>query len=127
MFDLAQVPLFALADRRFAWIDQRQQVLAQNLANADTPGWHARDLKPFQALLAAPPMALAATDPAHLPGTADAAANDAAAATAERAPDGNGVALDSELMKVADTDMAHAVTTGIVTAWLGMFRTAIGR
>ena len=127
MFDFAQVPLFALADRRFAWIDQRQQVLAQNLANADTPGWRARDLKPFQALLAAPPVALAATDPAHLPGTADPAADDAAAAIAERAPDGNGVALDQEMTKVADTDMAHAVTTGLVTVWLGMFRTAIGR
>lgn len=127
MLDFAQVPLFALADRRFAWIDQRQQVLAQNLANADTPGWRARDLKPFQALLAAPPVALAATDPAHLPGTADPAADDAAAAIAERAPDGNGVALDQEMTKVADTDMAHAVTTGLVTVWLGMFRTAIGR
>jgi flagellar basal-body rod protein FlgB len=127
MFDVSQVPLFALADRRFAWIDQRQEVLAQNLANADTPGWRARDLKPFQALLATPPVALAATDPAHLAGTVDAAVDEATAATAERAPDGNGVALDHEMMKVADTDMAHAVTTGLVTAWLGMFRTAIGR
>ena len=66
MFDVSGIPLFALADRRLAWIDQRQQLLSQNVANADTPGWRARDLKPFAALLGKPPITLAGTEGATL-------------------------------------------------------------
>ena len=39
--------LFDLADRRLAYLQHRQQVLAQNVANANTPGYRARDLEPF--------------------------------------------------------------------------------
>ncbi len=127
MFDVSGIPLFALADRRLAWIEQRQQVLSQNVANADTPGWRARDLKPFASLLGKPPITLAGTEGASLAagGARDAAG--AAAAPGEVAPDGNGVVLDKELLKVAETDTAHELTTGIVQAWIVMFRTAIGR
>ena len=126
MFDVSGIPLFALADRRLAWIEQRQQVLSQNVANADTPGWRARDLKPFASLLGKPPITLAGTEGASLAagGARDAAG---AAAAGEVAPDGNGVVLDKELLKVAETDTAHELTTGIVQAWIVMFRTAIGR
>ena len=41
------IALFDLADKRLAWVDHRQEVLAQNIANANTPGWLARDLAPF--------------------------------------------------------------------------------
>ncbi len=40
---------FALAARRLDYIDQRQRVLAQNIANANTPNYQARDLSPFEA------------------------------------------------------------------------------
>ena len=127
MFDFSQIPLFALADRRLAWIDRRQQVLAQNIANADTPGWRSRDLKPFAAQLAAPSVALARTDPLHLAGGAAAGAATASPQTGERAPDGNAVAVDTELMKVAETETANELTTQLTRTYLGMFRTAIGR
>ncbi|MFC7544529.1 hypothetical protein ACFQU2_41030 [Siccirubricoccus deserti] len=45
----------------------------------------------------------------------------------ERAPNGNAVSLDREAMRVADTDTAHALATGLHRRWLGMFRTALGR
>ena len=127
MFDVSGIPLFALADRRLAWIDQRQQLLSQNVANADTPGWRARDLRPFAALLGKPPITLAGTEGATLAagGATDAAG--AATPPGEVAPDGNGVVLDKELLKVAETDTAHELTTSVVQAWIGMFRTAIGR
>ncbi len=127
MFDVASIPLFALADRRLAWIDRRQHVLAQNVANADTPGWRAHDLKPFAALLGRPPITLAATEGTTMTAGAGAGAPDAATAPGEVAPDGNGVVLDKELLKVAETDTAHELTVNLVQAWVGMFRTAIGR
>lgn len=128
MLDFSQIPLFALVDRRLAWVDRRQQLLAQNIANADTPGWRTRDLKPFAAMLAAPTVTLAQTAPGHLAGSPDATAAQAQAAQpTELAPDGNGVVLDKEMKKVADTDMAHELTLQVEQVYLGMFRTAIGR
>ena len=44
--------LFDLAERRLAWIDRRQGLLAQNIANANTPGYMAKDLVPFAQTLA---------------------------------------------------------------------------
>jgi len=123
--DVSQIPLFALADKRLAWVTSRQAVLAQNIANADTAGFHARDLAPFASLLAAPGVSLAATAPGHFAGTGSSAAAPVAV-PGERSPDGNTVALDKELAKVADTDMAHEFAVGVTKSYLGMFRTSIG-
>ena len=124
--DASNIPLFALADRRMSWIDARQAVLAQNIANADTPGWRARDLKPLAATLNAIGMGLAQTDPGHLAGTTGGALG-ATAQTSERSPDGNSVALDRELVKLADTDTAHELVNNVTHKYLGMFRMALGR
>ena len=65
--DPSNLALFNLADRRLAHIGQRQEVLAQNIANADTPGWKSRDLKPFVDMLAhATSAAPWQTQPGHL-------------------------------------------------------------
>ena len=127
MFDLAHIPLFALADRRLAWIDRRQQLLSQNIANADTPGYRARDLKPFASLLAAPAIHLAATEGGALPAADGTAASGSVTQPQELAPDGNGVVLDKQLMNVAESDVAHELTTNLMQSYMTMFRTAIGR
>ena len=126
--DPSRITLFDLADRRLAHIGRRQEVLAQNIANADTPGWRSRDLKPFAELLArrGGDVAPVRTDPGHLaplrgPGPKAHASN------GERAPDGNSVALDTELARVADTESQHSLVTGIYQKYLAMFRTAAGR
>jgi flagellar basal-body rod protein FlgB len=129
--DLTDVPLFALADRRLAWVDARQALLAQNVANADTPGFHARDLKPFaaslqQAALGFGGAALARTDPGHLGGTLPGGPA-RASMIGEQAPDGNAVALDKELVKVADTDAAQELVTTLTKKYYGLVRNAIGR
>lgn len=121
----------ALAERRLAWLEARQRVLAQNIANADTPGFQPRDLRPFAALLAArgAPVGVARTDPAHL-APRGAAADPRARldrGAAERSRNGNAVALDEQAVKVADTDTAHALATGLHRRYLGLFRTALGR
>ena len=116
----------ALAERRLAWLDGRQRVLAQNVANADTPGYLARDAAPFAALLSRRAATPAVTDPRHL------APRDAGLARPERraldvAPNGNAVSLEEQAMKVADTETAHQLATGLRRSWLGMFKTALGR
>lgn len=117
-----------LAEARLRWLDRRQEVLARNISNADTPNYRARDLTPFAAHLARAGASegLARTDPRHL------ASNGATAGTrpdpaAEVSPDGNAVSLDEQALKVADTDTAHALAMGLHRRWMGMFRTALGR
>ncbi len=120
------IPLFDLAERRLAWVDRRQDVLARNIANANTPGWMARDLTPFATLLGHSGVAPVMTDPKHLPGTGSAAAR-ARAARGAHAPDCNGVKIDEELTKVADTQGVHDLVTDLYKKYIGFFKTAIGR
>jgi flagellar basal-body rod protein FlgB len=127
VFDVSQIPLFALANQRLAWIDQRQQVLAQNIANIDTPGWRTRDLTPFDASLAHANLELTRTDGAHLAGAAGGGGTAGRAQVVEQAPDKNGVSLDKELEKVAESDTAHELVTELTRKYLGLVRTAIGK
>ena len=124
--DPSRLALFDLADRRLAHIGRRQEVLAQNIANADTPGWTSRDLKPFAEVLArSGSTAPWQTRPGHL--APRSGGNAGQVQGGERAPDGNSVALDSELGKIADSESSHSLVTGLYAKYLGMFRTAAGR
>lgn len=120
----------ALAEARLRWLDARQRVLAQNIANADTPGYRPSDLAPFAQSLAAaaPAAAMQQTNAQHMAG---AGGRDPRARQerrlADRSMDGNGVALDREAMRVADTETAHALAIGLHRRYLAMFRTALGR
>jgi flagellar basal-body rod protein FlgB len=124
--DLTRSSTIALAERRIAWLEERQRVLAQNIANADTPGYQPRDLGDFGRTLAGA-FGLARTSERHLEGGRGAAQARPDRASADRAPNGNAVSLDREAMKVADTDTAHALATGLYRRWIGLFRTALGR
>ncbi len=118
----------ALAERRLAWLDGRQRVLAQNVANADTPGYLARDVTPFEAVLSRRTAAatLASTDARHLaPREGGLARLDRR--TLDVAPNGNAVSLEEQAMKIAETDQAHALAMGLHRKYLALFRTALGR
>ena len=98
---------------------QRQKVLAGNIANADTPGFKARDFDFAQALAeargAGSGRAMAASQAGHLQASGAAAA---AAATVDlqwRTPDqpaldGNTVDLDRERAGFADNAMRYEAT-----------------
>lgn len=125
--DPTRIGLFDLAERRLAWADQRQAVLAQNIANANTPGYKPHDLKSFSATLNST-TALARTDPNHLSGTiAGASSGEVVDRTHMQSPDGNAVALDEQLVKVADTQTTHELVTTIYRTYMNMFSTALGR
>lgn len=124
------IPLLDLAERKLSWAERRQTVLAENIANSDTPGWRPRDVAPFaDAMQAANQSAgsIVRTDPSHLAGTIS---PDLLAGTSKftgQAPDGNAVSLDQELRKVADTDTAQSLVSAIYKSYLGLFRTALGQ
>ncbi len=116
----------ALAEARIRWLDARQRVLSQNVANADTPGYRASDLQPFAQMLAGAQGVMSTTDPRHLSPRHDGRVQ-REKRPPERSIDGNGVALDREAMRIADTETAHALAVGLHRRYLGMFRTALGR
>ena len=127
----SDMDLFALAQQRLQWLGARQAMLSENLANADTPGWVARDIKPFADVLGAqitttPRGGLETTDAMHLPGliTHD---QSAALLRGEKAPDGNQVSVDVQMERIAQTDSQHEAVSAIYLTYMGMFRTALGK
>lgn len=124
--DVTRTGPIALAERRLHWLDARQRVLAQNMANLDTPGYRPSDLRPFAQTLARSQSGMARTNAAHGSG---AQGGDVRAdrQLVERTPDGNGVSVEDQAMKVADTDTAHALALSLHRRFLTMFRTALGR
>jgi flagellar basal-body rod protein FlgB len=126
--DPSSLPLFDLAQQRLAWTDRRQEVLAQNIANLNTPNWQAKDLKPFaQALAGVAAPALARTDSGHLAGTLDTGNQSLLTTQASaREPDGNAVTMDDELTKVADTATSQEIATTLYKKYMSMFSLALG-
>ncbi len=120
----SQAGLFALAESKLGWIDARQRVLAQNIANADTPGYRARDVSAFSDIVGASAVAPVRTNPLHLAGLSEQFGT--AAASSERAPDGNAVKLEDQMTKVADDETAQAMVGNLWHSYMGMFMTALG-
>jgi flagellar basal-body rod protein FlgB len=127
--DPTHIGLFDLAEKRLVWTAQRQTVLAANIANANTPGFQARDVESFDKVLAGSgPVQPVQTQPGHMAGTlptglASLTTNPPDA----RALDGNSVALDQQLTKVADTETTQSLVTSIWKEYIGMFNTALGK
>lgn len=131
---VADLPLFQALRTKMRWHQTRQGVLAENVANADTPGYRARDLKEvnFERTLKTLSRSVAAvrTHPAHFP----------AGSTAikvfdgtkkdwqfEITPNGNGVTLEEQMMKVTANQMDYQAATTLYSRGLGMIRTAVKR
>jgi flagellar basal-body rod protein FlgB len=124
-----RIGLFDRAEQRLEWADRRQAVLARNIANANTPGYKPHDLQPFAAAVHnIAGVALAQTHANHIaasPGVI--APNEVVDRAHLQSPDGNAVALDEQLVKLADTETTHRLVTTIYRTYLGMFNAALGR
>lgn len=129
--DLSQVPLFAALSQRMAWLTERQTVLAQNVANADTPGYVAQDLPEpdFRKYLAqsTSKVALATTQPGHLTVAPSLASSAAVPDKSDTATGKNHhVSLEDQMVKVSQTANDYAVAATVYRANLGMVKTVLG-
>ena len=117
------------------WHQARQTVLAENVANADSNNYRARDLKPlsFGAALSATPGAggvtVALTQAGHIsPDGSD--GNGFAAEKSvgfETTPDGNGVSLEDQMMKMTENELNYQAATTLYARALALVRTALSR
>ena len=64
---ISDIPILSMLRTRMQWNQARQQVLAENVANADTPNYQAKDLAPpdFRRELTTASLALARRAPAR--------------------------------------------------------------
>lgn len=131
--DFGKLPLFSLISQRMGWLSDRQKVLAENVANADTPGYIARDLKPvdFAALAKAAGARLqqTVTDPRHIDARVGSGPQAAVVKDkkAETTLSGNTVSIEQEMMKVADTAMDYQLITSLYRKQVGLIKAVIGR
>ena len=134
---LPDVPLLSMLKGRMTWLESRQSVLSQNVSNADTPRYVARDLKPldFQQLMRQLqtgdkfPRGLVTTDPRHIalgpPGQSQFDSADSPDVVAS--PNGNSVSLEEEMIKVSDTQAQFQAAANLYSKALSLMRTAIGK
>jgi flagellar basal-body rod protein FlgB len=127
--DPTKIGLFDLAEKRLAWTVQRQNVLASNIANVNTPGYQGRDVENFSKVLAGTStVAPVQTQPGHMAGTAQIGlASLITDPPRARSLDGNTVALDEQVTKVADTETTQTLVTSIWKKYMGMFNIALGK
>lgn len=119
--------IFSLAARQSSWLLARQELVAQNVANANTPGYKAVDLKPFEASLENASLQLSVSSPAHF-GLGDAREMSQPASAADAAEayySGNDVSEEQEMGKAGEIARAYALNTAIVKAFNGMILQAV--
>ena len=124
---IAAVPIMQQLRDRLQWLQARQKVLSENVANADMPRFKPRDLRPADANGLAP-VGVDITDPAHIAGaTGSSEAGSRDARRFETTPSGNAVVLEDEMTKVADTQMDYQLAATLYSKSLGLLKMAVGK
>ena len=131
---LENLTLFSAVKKRLSWLTQRQEVLAHNIANADTPKYKARDLKAFnfKEIVRREGMQLniEVSDPVHMPGKRKRIRDFIEFEERrpfETSPNGNSVVLEEQMGKINGSQINHKLTTNLYKKHLNMFRIALGK
>lgn len=131
----SDLSLIGFLKTKMSWHQSRQRVLAENVANADTPDYRAVDLKPmrFENHLKGPSVAgvrAAQTHDVHFPGALVAEKPGFATSQGEGweiTPEGNAVVLEEQMIKVSGNQFDYQLASTLYSRSLGLLRTALGR
>lgn len=124
------IPLFGMLRGRLGWLAERQRVVAENVANADTPGYAARDLAEpadfAEALNGARGVELMRTSGRHIPSAPGATTPFAEQLSpdSETTPDGNSVVVEEQMLRMAESRMAYDAAISFYQKSLNMLRLA---
>ena len=111
---VTDLPLVAMLKTRLHWHQTRQKLLAENVANADTPG--------------AAAVVVERTNAAHLSLAAARPGEDAVlSGRFEVTPSGNAVSLEDEMLKVSQNQSDYQLAASLYQKSLQLLRTAVGR
>lgn len=131
---VGQLTVFSALKQKMQWHQARQSLLAENVANAETPGYRGRDLAAFDLgeqlkQDSTATVKIATTRPNHISfGSQDAGGFAAQQLNSfEITPAGNGVVLEDEMMKVSANQMDYQAATTLYTRSMRLLKTALGR
>jgi flagellar basal-body rod protein FlgB len=123
---LENLTLLDLASEMARHATIRHRVIAENVANADTPGYRARDVKDFQAMVKE-----SFTARATKPGHSGFGVSDTAARTFELAlppsPNGNSVNIEDQAVRAVEAQGQHALALAVYTKAIDILRLGLGR
>ena len=122
----AQIDTMRMARDLGAHAAQRQRVIATNVANADTPGYRARDLPEFEDSLYRSGRDLRTTRAGHLGGFSGTPAR-TVEVEGEPSPNGNTVSLEEEMVRSVDAKREFDLSLAVMQSGMNLMRTAIGR
>lgn len=132
--EFESMSLFGAVKKRLSWLTQRQEVLAQNIANSDTPKYKPSDLKPynFEQMVRTEKMQLTlkTSTKGHIGGRPRHVHNystEIQRRPYETAPNGNAVVLEEQMAKISETAIDHSFMTRIYKKNLDMVRMALGK
>lgn len=123
---MSDLSLMSLAAQRAEWLAARQALVAQNIANANTPGYKSRDLMPFEAVLQSAGLQMASTQRGHMAadgGEAGSASFATVVSKADATFNGNNVSLEGEIAKLGQSQ--YALTTSIIKSFHKMIMTSL--
>lgn len=139
--DTSSIAIFQAVTGRMRELQAKQQVIAQNVANADTPGYQARELveRDFSDVLSrvagSSGTAKVAKPGIVVPAEMKALGSQAAARVDTRVergafevkPNGNSVVLEEQLLSLADVQMEYTALTNLYRKQAGLLKTAMGK
>ena len=121
--------LVGLLLQKMGYLNQRQSVLAENVANADTPGYQARDLAPFSFgnALRQANIGMTTTDAHHIVPASMAGVNSKSAKNKgyDTTLTGNSVDVEHEMMEVSKTAVEYKEVTSLYHKIGGLFKIAL--
>ena len=131
---LLDMPVFSALTDKMRWHQARQGLLAENVANAETPGYTGRDLAQYDfarrhGAFSTASITTSETQPLHFSAGGGAAGGFDAQRMAnfEITPEGNGVTLEDEMMKVTTNLMDYQAATSLYQKSIKIIRTALGK
>jgi flagellar basal-body rod protein FlgB len=124
------LPILKALGAKMDYLAQRQALIAQNIANADTPGYRPRDLAPadFGAMVrGADTVRVTRTHAGHMaPGMPGATGGEVVDAPPwEVAPAGNAVVMEQQLVAASETMMDYTLATSLYQKQVGLLKAAV--
>jgi flagellar basal-body rod protein FlgB len=128
------IGLFKALGAKMDYLSQRQRVISQNVANADTPGYRPMDLKPvdFSTVLKGVSdtkgVHMVSTNAMHVgaEGEVAAAKSGKQKQVYEVAPDGNSVIMEEQMIASGKTIMDYNLMTSLYQKNVSLIKTALG-
>ncbi|MCA8869495.1 MAG: FlgB family protein [Rhodobacteraceae bacterium] len=123
------ISILSLAHSVARHASQRQNIVAANIANADTPAYKAQDIKPFQIEpdQADPAFQPYATRTGHLNNYRSESQIQTFASNGEASPNGNTVSLETEMTKAVEIRHQYDMALTIYRKSMDILRTSLGR